>query len=116
MESLPDSYQYFIAALKHTKQKKGAGFQNNLAITVEKSEPYISKVINQKSIASFNLQNKIAEACGYEYDEFLSFGKKLARGGKFIDEIKKVVHIDPAVQILHEALEETGVEINEKQK
>ncbi len=32
------------------------------------------------------------------------------------NEESKIVPLDPAIQILHEALEETGVEINEKQK
>lgn len=28
----------------------------------------------------------------------------------------KIIHLDPAVQVLHEALKETSVKINEKQK
>lgn len=95
MEEIPISYSYFIAALNYTKDKEGSGFQNSLAITVKKSEPYISKVINQKSIASFNLQNKIAEACGYEYDDFLSFGKKINTEGK---KIKTQFYVDRVIE------------------
>jgi len=43
-------------------------------------------------------------------------------GPIYKDELSKIsdktniIHLDPAIQILHEVLEETGVELNEKQK
>ncbi len=117
MKSLPKSYDYFLKALEHTKTKDGTGFQNRLSFKIGRSEGYISQLFNRKSIASFNLQNEISEACGYEYDEFLALGKTLIIGkeNQSIDD-SNVIHLDPAIQLLHEALEETGVEINDKQK
>ena len=116
MKILPKSYEYFLKALEHAKAEEGTGFQNRLALRIDRSEGYISQLFNRKSIASFNLQNEISEACGYEYDEFLNLGKSLILGKESITEDNKVAYIDPAVQILHEALNETGVKINEKQK
>ena len=118
MKKLPKSYDYFITALEHAKALDSVGFQNRLSLKIEKSEGYISQIFNRKTIASFNLQNEISEACGFDYDEFLALGKNLSQGKEIgvRSESDAVTHLDPALQILQEALEETEVEINEKQK
>ncbi|MEH0020842.1 MAG: hypothetical protein V6Z89_14395 [Desulfobacter sp.] len=118
MKKLPKSYDYFITALEHAKALDSVGFQNRLSLKIEKSEGYISQIFNRKAIASFNLQNEISEACGFDYEEFLALGKNLSQGkeSEVRSEADAVNHLDPALQILHEALEESQVEISEKQK
>lgn len=127
MNDLPKSYFYFLAALKATKQKKGSGFQNNLSITVEKSEAYISKIINHKSIASFNMQNSIAEACGYSYLDFLQFGQNLIEN-KQTDRkpptpLKKSIEnedstpspqIGNVIRVYNNVIEKTGIKLDPK--
>ena len=42
MNKLPAAYIYFLDTLNNEKQREGSGFQNNLALALEKSEAYIS--------------------------------------------------------------------------
>ncbi len=77
----------------------------------------MSEVVKGKKKLTFEKRNKIASICGYSYDEFLQHGKEILENLNGVtSEKNNPTPMDPAIQILQEALEETGVEINDKQK
>ena len=110
-------YQQFLKALKTLAKTDWYRKTGVLAQEAKISQGYLSHVINGKKQASYSIQVSIAEACGYSYEEFLQLGKSLLKPGEVQEEkTTKPTAIDPAVEILNAALEETGEKINEKQK
>lgn len=81
------------------------------------SRGFMSEVVKGKKKLTFEKRQKIAELCGYSYDNFIQHGKQIVDDstGNASDQ-QKPIPFDPAIQILQEALEETGVKINNKQK
>lgn len=81
MDDSTIEYGYFYKAMKEFAAKKGRGFQTFLALSTEIAEPTISDIMKQKRLAKFDQQVKIAKALGYEYVEFILYGKSLLQGG-----------------------------------
>jgi len=110
--------EYFLIALRDVARKRGRGFQKRLIIDTGKSSGFISQILDptySKKIA-LETQELIAEACGIDYLELVQTGKNLSIGKHINSDDQSLIPMDPAIQLLHEALEETGVKINEKQK
>ncbi len=118
MEEIDKNYKHFIFALKEAETRLGVG---KIATQYQCTPQYIYQIINGSKIAGRRTQFKIAAACGYDYLDFLQHGKQLYEG-ELSDKEKPdatppaPIPMDPAIEILHEALEETGVTINERQK
>lgn len=88
MDKIQQNKLYFFSALKAFQKSYGHGVQKFIAIGAEVTTGYISrffkllkdesKIPNEK--ISFEIQVKIAEACGYDYIDFLQLGKKILDG------------------------------------
>lgn len=81
----------FHAALKAEADRVGRGFQKNLALRVDVRPQYIYKLVHQKSYGSEQIRRKIANALGYEYEEFLKIGERILDGNIQVEaeEVKK---------------------------
>ncbi len=78
------------------------------------SPGYISNLAAGRRAGSESIRRKIAQKIGMDYDEMINVKKT---GDKKPDDTPPApIPMDPAIEILHEALEETGVTINERQK
>ncbi len=73
------TYKYFLTALNYWRKKTGRGCQEILAIEIDKSPGYVSKLLNpeRKIPIPFPIQTAFATACGYSYQEFLELGEKI---------------------------------------
>ncbi len=76
MDNTDRTYQYFLTALRHVLKDQIPAL--DVALNADVSEPYISQIKTGKRQAGFNGQVKIANACGYEYLDFLLLGKQIA--------------------------------------
>ena len=128
--------QFWVAVeycFKHSKFHS----QKELALVSGLSTSTVHEILKKKKAYGPTTQTKIANAFGYDLIDFLTIGRELLDnnlGGTdigfktFIAGMKKrqqipskesttnTIPIDPATRILHEALDETGVMINENQK
>ena len=110
-------YKQFHEALIYVLKRDWKRQQSVLAIETGISKGYFSEIVKGKKKPTFEKQNAIAEKCGYTYEKFLQFGKSILESGSNTEtQVSKLTFIDPAVEILNAALEETGEKINEKQK
>ncbi|MEW5736347.1 MAG: hypothetical protein AB1921_15990 [Thermodesulfobacteriota bacterium] len=73
-------YLYFLSALKHWVSEEGRGAQNYLAASAKKSGSYVSQILRDVAPASFDVQVELAQACGYDYMDFLALGRDLVEG------------------------------------
>ncbi len=69
--------KYFQAALNHVLKKKGYGAQSYYANKAGVNQQYISLIAKGDRKASETTRRKIAEAAGYEYEDFLTLGRTL---------------------------------------
>jgi len=72
----------FLMALKHTIKEKYNKKEGKLAEEAGISGGFLSMVLSGKKKASLENQEKLAEACGYSYINFLALGRKLHMGDK----------------------------------
>ena len=77
------------------------------------SQGQVNKIFAKQRWGEEPWRRMVAEKIGMDYDEMIGIKKKKNQPG---DQQNKPIPMDPAIKILHEALEETGVTINEKQK
>ena len=80
METAETLYSYFLKAIRNHVEANGRGTGKVLAIEAGISSQMLSQVLNCKKKAGPATQKKLAKACGYPLDEFLSRGKKLIAG------------------------------------
>lgn len=72
-----DEYTFFLKALKWVAANDWKRQQGALADKANISSAFLSEIINKKKSAGFESQVAISKACGYQYEEFLSLGRKL---------------------------------------
>ncbi|MDD4428898.1 MAG: hypothetical protein PHG64_10980 [Paludibacter sp.] len=74
--------KYFKEALIFCLDNHGYGSQSWLARKTGLGQQYISKLASRSNtnVGSENSREKIVKACGYEYEDFISLGKKLIAG------------------------------------
>jgi phage repressor protein C with HTH and peptisase S24 domain len=80
-----DSYEYFVAALRFVTDKSGRHIsQKSIAIAAGVSVPLISIAMNPNTPKrpGFVAQQKIANAVGMSYIEFLTLGRSLVETGQ----------------------------------
>jgi len=132
----------FWAAVEYCFKNSKFSSQKELALVSGLSTSTVHEVLKKKKAYGPTTQTKIANAFGYDLIDFLTIGRELLDsnlGGTdigfktFIAGMKKrqpepvqqalseeattnTFPIDPATCILHEALNETGVMINDNQK
>ncbi|MBI9092586.1 MAG: helix-turn-helix domain-containing protein [Desulfobacterium sp.] len=70
-------YEKFIAYLKKLSISSWHRRMGTMAQEAGISQGYLSRIINGKNIAPYNVQVAIAKACGYSYDEFLQLGQDM---------------------------------------
>ena len=70
-------YQRFYVALKKETEVNWHRKKNKLAMETGTSSSTITDIFQKKTKASFNMRNAFANACGYEYLDFLEYGRKL---------------------------------------
>jgi hypothetical protein len=120
-------YKCFFEALTHETKTNWYRQQSALSLEADISTSYLTDILKGRTKASYPIRDALSKACGYSYQEFLQLGQDLLDGNdpskkkpKTIQKEKKPglmpTPIDPVVQLLQEALEETGVKINKKQK
>ena len=101
------SYEYFQKALSEwiaQKKRNNEAPQKILAIETNSHEGTISKLLNPKreKPISFEKQVALANACGYDYIDFLQLGRKLIEGsaGNTVPGKEKTVEtLDPVVSM-----------------
>jgi hypothetical protein len=69
-------YQYFIEALRDQLSILGWGGKASIAEGAGVTGPFISLVASGNKLAGFDSQVKIANACGYDYIDFLRLGRQ----------------------------------------
>lgn len=80
MKNKPDGYTCFLEALSAALKKEGHGAKTSLSISVGITLSHLSQISNNKKKASFETQEAIANALGYDYIGFLTLGRKLIEG------------------------------------
>ena len=76
----------FVTALQYLASTKFAGNRIALADAAGIHESYLSLVLSGRRSASLEVKMKLAEACGYTYENFLRYGKAIeGTVGKFQD-------------------------------
>jgi len=77
--SEPDVRQFFMAALKAELEKRGHGFQAELAKRAGVSKSTVNDILKGRSSGSDRNRRAMAEALGYtDYEEFLDIGRQLS--------------------------------------
>jgi len=99
-------YKRFLTALKYEAKKNWHRQKNALAMEIGVSPSTITDILQENSKATFETREALARACGYEYEEFLEFGRKLlAKKGE------EPVAIDPFVEAIREYIKENNLEL-----
>ena len=75
-----DTYDYFLAALKHYCQTEGRSSQSYLAAATKLSEGFISALLSGIKRAGTKSQDALAHAAGYELVDFLLLGRSILTG------------------------------------
>lgn len=70
-------YGYFIAALREQLSILGWGGKTSIADSAGVTGPFVSLVASGDKIAGFHSQVALANACGYDYIDFLRLGRRL---------------------------------------
>ena len=119
MKAEDPSYEYFMLAFKLCLKKHSAKV---IAIDAEVSEAYLSQIKRKKRAAGFQGQIKIANACGYDYIDFIQLGKNLldankkeSRKNKKSD-TKKDSSSDELLQVYKQQLKELKVQYQESKQ
>jgi len=117
-----NAYVYFLTALNDILKNQQSAVELSLNAMV--SEAYISQIKNEKRQAGFMGQIKIANACGYEYFDFLQLGKSLVDGSQKIKtsqkdrfenlQSKAKPQIGNVIRVYNNVLEKTGIELDEE--
>ena len=77
--SKPDVRQFFMAALKAELEKRGHGFQSELAKRAGVSRSTVNDILKGRSSGSDRNRRAMAEALGYtDYEDFLDIGRQLS--------------------------------------
>jgi transcriptional regulator with XRE-family HTH domain len=71
---------FFVVALKHELGKLGRGGQAHLAEKIKLKASTISDILNRTGGGSDIVRRKIADALGYELEEFVDIGRTLFDG------------------------------------
>ena len=75
----PDVRQFFMAALKAELEKRGHGFQSELAQKAGVSKSTVNDILKGRSSGSDHNRRAMATALGYlDYEEFLDIGRRLS--------------------------------------
>ncbi|MCG8639122.1 MAG: hypothetical protein MI862_05275 [Desulfobacterales bacterium] len=70
-------YLYFLTALKHEIKTHWYRQQGTLANEAGISGAFLSDIIKKRTEPSFLNKKALAYACGYDYEEFLEYGRNL---------------------------------------
>ena len=70
-------YSYFLTALRNKADEGGHGIQVSWALEIGKTPPTVNQIITGRTRAGFDTQIQLAAACGYNYIDFLLYGKRL---------------------------------------
>jgi len=108
------AYSYFLTAFVHILNNKYSAFE--IAIAADVSEAYISQIKNKKRHAGFKGQVKIAEACGYDYLDFLQLGQKLIEGSAETPvpekDNRKKPPVGNVIRVYNNIMKKTGIELD----
>ena len=134
--------EQFWAAVDYCYKHSKFHSQKELALVSGMSTSTVHEIIKRKKAYVPKTQTKIANAFGYDLIDFLTIGRELIDRNidgndlafkNFLAGVKerqqqsisqasghgdsdKTIPIDPATRILHEALSESGIIINDNQK
>lgn len=78
-------YDYFFSALKHFLGAEERGKQVSLHQETKIAEGTISAIVNEKRMATFEQQIKIAKAFKMDYLEFMALGKSTIAGQRPVE-------------------------------
>ena len=110
-------YQRFYVALKKETEINWHRQKNKLAMETGTSSSTITDILQKKSKASFNMRSAFANACGYEYLEFLEYGKKLLEN-KSEPGIKRESISDPpignVIRVYNNVMKKSGLELDDQ--
>ena len=92
---------YFKRAFLYcAKEKEGHGGQTAIALSMGVSLSYINQIATGKKNPGLKAQQRIADACGYDYDSFLQLGHDL---------IQKEEGLSPTTE--HRSIKQTPQEV-----
>jgi len=78
------------AEAKHRKNQEGRGYQSKLAKKAKVSKAYLSDIALARKPGSEEVRHRIAEALGYNYNEFIELGGLLLEGNS-LEEAKTII-------------------------
>ncbi len=81
---MPTTQEYFLAALNHILDS-GAMKQRDIAEKSGSASQSINAIVRGRKVAGLQKQEEIAEACGYEYVDFLLLGRRLLQGEPVVE-------------------------------
>ena len=85
------TYLLWLKALEHIIRTSPRGFQAELARRVWTSRVHLNDIIWGRKGASLELQELIAEALGYTYEEMVALGRTLGGDGDLYSELAHVM-------------------------
>lgn len=80
MEGMANTEESFIRALQREIDEQGYGAQKKLAEKLSVSRQHLNDIIGGRKSAGKRLQERIADAYGFEYENFLALGRMLLEG------------------------------------
>ena len=108
-------YQRFYVALKKETEVNWHRQKNKLAMETGTSSSTITDIFKKQTKASFNMRNAFANACGYEYLEFLEYGRKLLED-KTEPGTKRESLSDPpignVIRVYNNVMKKSGLELD----
>ncbi len=107
--------QNFCAYLKKWKESNYKGTVSDLAKELEVSQGQMSNILAGRKCPNEQWRRFVAKKIETPYQEMIGYAEKSETTISKINP-DQPTPMDPAIQILQEALEETGVKINKKQK
>ncbi|NOX34552.1 MAG: hypothetical protein GXP56_12620 [Deltaproteobacteria bacterium] len=107
MKTKDPIYKKFLATLKYEAKKNWYRQNNILAMEAGISSGSLTEILKENSKATFETREALARACGYEYEDFLEFGKELLAG----KDKNSLVSINPFVEIIREYIKENNLDL-----
>jgi len=112
MKTKDPIYRRFLKALKHEAKNNWLRQNNVLATDAKISSGSLTDILKENSKATYETRAALATACGYEYLEFLEFGKSLLENKKTaLKNQETSPPVGNIIRIYNNILKKTGVDL-----
>lgn len=113
MKTKDPIYKRFLTALSHEVKQNWHRQQSTLAMEAGISSGSLTDILKGSSKATYETRASLAKACGFEYENFLDYGKTLIEGkNNFGNTEGNNIPIGNVIKVYNNILEKTGIELN----